>query len=218
MVLRRSFAFAAGFLFAVGAQAATMTFADRTAWAAAAGGTSGAENFESFLADVSFLGTSVGLSAGMSIGTVVDDKTKDNIIDVPPPQSDEGDVNGSVYARVFNGQSNVPTTPFISFGTPVSAFGADFKNLNDDILRSRIELFNGATLLDTLTPSTEPLGTVRFFGFVSDQAVTEMRFVRVDNDVFGIDDIQIQGAPEPGTLALLGVGLAGLAAARRRRQ
>ena len=40
----------------------------------------------------------------------------------------------------------------------------------------------------------------------------------VSTNGFFVDDIVVNGAPEPGTLALLGLGLAGLAASRRRKQ
>jgi hypothetical protein len=38
-----------------------------------------------------------------------------------------------------------------------------------------------------------------------------------ENDGWGIDGVTLAKVPEPGTLALLGLGLAGLSIARRRK-
>jgi len=201
------------------AESATITFTDRATWAAATGGVTGGENFDGFAADTSFDGSSLALASGMTIGTLVAAGGTANFVDAPAGGLDaETDVNGTAHANVFNGQSGGTTTPFISFSTSILAFGADFMNLNDNILRSQVELYSGAILLETLAPSVVAFGTVRFWGFVSDVPVTEIRFTRVANDVYGIDNIEISAVPEPATLLLLGTGLGAVAARRRMRK
>lgn len=217
-------ALAAGTLLAAAAQAGIIEYNDRTTWLAAISGATGGENFNGFASDTSFDGTSVGLAAGMTIGSLTAAGVG-NIIDAPPVGASEHNVDGTSVAFVFNGQSGTGAFPFIAFSDPISAFGADFKNLNDDFARTAVQLFDGMTLLTTLDPVPTAVGVVRFWGFAADagETITEIRFLRNDNDVFGIDDIEIRAAavaavPEPATLALFGFGIAGLGFARRRKQ
>jgi hypothetical protein len=108
-------------------------------------------------------------------------------------------------------------TPFLLFSPPISAFGADFRALNDTLQRTGVAIYDGLTLLDTLQPSTEP-DITRFWGFSADagELITEIRFTYIDNDVFGIDNIETVQVPEPATLLLVIGGLAGLVGLRRR--
>ena len=84
-----------------------------------------------------------------------------------------------------------------------------------------VNLFSGITLLDMQTFATTGLSVFDTFagwfnlGSISNLNITltsSNDFVNIDNLYFGTV------VPEPGTLALLGIGLAGMGLARRRRK
>lgn len=129
----------------------------------------------------------------------------------------------------------------IDFGlaNAVSAFGfyatdlADFggtlqlelTDINGAVSTLDIKSSIGIAIGDTVPPS----GTLAFFGFTDmDTSYQKIRFVVTQispNDILGFDDIVIGSAkstggtvPEPATLALVALSLAGLAASRRKTQ
>ena len=62
-------------------------------------------------------------------------------------------------------------------------------------------------------------GSAFYLGFVSDIAIESLAFhSNHANDGFGIDNVTVGKVPEPGTLALLGLGLFGLGLMRRKAQ
>lgn len=62
-------------------------------------------------------------------------------------------------------------------------------------------------------------GAAYYLGFTSDVAIASLVFrSNHNNDGFGIDNVTIGKVPEPGTLALLGLGLMGISLVRRRAQ
>ncbi|WP_395345193.1 PEP-CTERM sorting domain-containing protein [Ningiella sp. W23] len=200
-------------LFATSANAALVSFTDRSAFDAAAGATS-IEDFDSFTIDTQFhTGT---LDVGdFSLSMTSTPSTNFNIIDVPPLANAESDVNGSANMRVFT-NGNLGVDLMFMFDTAISSFGADFRSLNDEIARTEIVV--GGEVL-TL-PIASGSGQASFYGFTSDTAFTSVIFRGIVNDVYGIDNVTYGSATAvsaPSTLAMMLLGVAGFVVARRKQ-
>ena len=186
------------------------TFTDRTVFDAVT--STSLETFDSIVSEVPF--HTVPLDVGPFTLSMTGSPSTDpdrNKIDIPPAEFGVFDVDGTNIANVltFNGDSL-----FLTFDTAITAFGLDLAAFNDDILRTEVVVGP-----DTLTPAITVGNQVRFFGFTSDTAFTSVEFRGVDNDGYGIDNVAFGSVavPEPGVLAMLGVGLFGLGFLRRRK-
>ena len=116
------------------------------------------------------------------------------------------------------------------FSEGISAFGfygVDIGDFNGQVV---LDLYDGATLVNSLNIGNTigiAGGSVLYFGFydlVNTYTSIVFNNTAAGTDYFGFDDFTIgrlenvtpQPVPEPGTLLLLGSGLAGLALYRRR--
>jgi hypothetical protein len=196
--------------------ATTLTsYTDRTAFNAATGPVA-TETFNSFISEISFHTSALNVgpfTISMSAGASTD--TGRNKIDIPPLEFSAFNVDGSNVANVllYSGDSL-----FLTFDSPLTAFGADFAALNDDLIRTSIWVG-----METLTPSTTVGNVSRFFGFTSDTPFNMVEFRHAGtNDGFAIDNVSYgtsDRVPDSGsTLALLGVVLGGGFFARALRR
>jgi hypothetical protein len=119
----------------------------------------------------------------------------------------------------------IPDAVTASFASPVTSVGIQginigFNGLELDAFDAANVLVGSAVVFGTTEGGTAGGGAGEIFGLsVSGAGITHVRIYQVFttfNDTIVLDDFQF-AAPEPATLLLLGLGLAGMAFNRRQR-
>ncbi|MDR3323318.1 MAG: PEP-CTERM sorting domain-containing protein [Zoogloeaceae bacterium] len=140
--------------------------------------------------------------------------------------------SGTHYWETNGSQNAQSLSQSFSFSQPVSGFGFYGSDFNDytnpgSPTLATVYFADGTTSAYTIGSTSSPNGSALFWGFLSpDAQITGVTFADTLNrgdDWLGFDNFYVVGAPlsavpEPGTLALFSLGLAGLAATRLRRR
>lgn len=189
-------------------------FTDRALFDAAVGPTL-VEDFNTFSTDIPFHTTpfDVGPLTLSMTGSPLTDGTR-NKIDALPLEDPIINVDNTTVALALTTDG---TTFLITFEIPITAFGADFAALNEDVDRTRIIVGS-----DILAPPVTVGNTVRFFGFRADSPFTTLEFVTSSLtrplDGYSLDNVAFSPVPIPGALWLFGSGLLGLIALSRGKK
>ncbi len=197
--------------FAVNASAAVVTYSTDAAFLGAAGGGLTFESFETASLSTS---TSVGFSGG-SFGC-----------------------SGSTYCPgffgIWNGFADTgvqsvyfasPDQATFNFASAITSFGIAIGGAGDVAsitLNALLSSGDSAVALNNYSGSFDVFGPNRqYFGLISDTPFTSITFSPSNSGDGIFFDSMSYGrgttVPEPATIAILGLGLAGLAALRRRR-
>ena len=132
-------------------------------------------------------------------------------------------------AHGFGFGTTAPAGLTATFATGASAVGTDIWSIFPDSQSFDVFVMLGDASVHPFLVSTPPGGPDNrgFVGFTSDVPIVGLRFepkgVGTEGGVGGggpyvdLDNFAFQAVPEPGSLLLLGAGLAGLARTRKRR-
>jgi len=216
MILRNALAVAMVFAGLGQAQATPVMYGDRASWEAAVGGSFAFESFESAFVAAPSIGFPSGVTVSVSAANVA---ANVSLFGVNPTDGVQAIQNSA-------GSANLTFT--FAFASPINAFAIDILDFGDiQVPGELLAATNTGSLLDYLIASApQANGNVIFFGFVDTLATFSS--VRIRNTegggALGFDSLAFANVPtspnvpEPSTLALLGLGLAGLGVCRRKRE